>query len=51
MSRRIIRRVGALALIALAVDIAFLLGIFVAMYQPVGGSAGSCRTCRDRSSW
>jgi hypothetical protein len=35
MSRRMIRRFGALALIALAVYTAFLLGIFVAMHQPV----------------
>ena len=35
MSRRIVRRLGALALIPLIVYLAFLLAIFVAMHQPV----------------
>jgi len=35
MNRRIIRRLGALALIPLVVYLAFLLVIFVAMHQPV----------------
>ena len=35
MSRRIIRRLGALALSLLAVYVIFLLGIFVAMHQSV----------------
>jgi hypothetical protein len=35
MSRRIIRRLGALALSLLAVYVSFLLGIFVAMHQSV----------------
>jgi hypothetical protein len=35
MSRRIMRRLGALALSLLAVYVSFLLGIFVAMHQSV----------------
>ena len=35
MNRRIIRRLGALALIPLVLYLAFLLAIFVAMHQPV----------------
>ena len=35
MNRRIIRRLGTLMLIVLPVYITFLLGIFVAMHQPV----------------
>ena len=35
MSRRIVRRLGALALIPLIGYLAFLLAIFVAMHQPV----------------
>ena len=35
MSRRIVRRLGALALIPLIVYLAFLLAIFVAMHQSV----------------
>ena len=35
MSRRLIRRLGALALVPLLVYITVLLGIFVAMHQPV----------------
>jgi hypothetical protein len=35
MSRRIIRRLGALTLFLLTVYITFLLGIFVAMHQSV----------------
>jgi predicted PurR-regulated permease PerM len=35
MSRRIIRRLGALTLVLLTVYVTFLLGIFVAMHQSV----------------